>query len=86
MFVINRKWREASLCLYLQSCDYKIVCTCFFKLLRGIVLVLLRVMNVVKTLILVLLICFSGKSLKYLMHLGVMQFLSSTEINLLKVT
>ena len=29
---------------------------------------------------------FSGKSLKYLMHLGIMQFLNSIEINLLKVT
>ena len=49
----------------------------------------LRVMNVVKTPIGIadfLLVFFSGKSLKILMHLGKMHFLSSIEIRLLKVT
>ena len=52
----------------------------------GIFKTFLRVMNVVKTLIQVLLIFFSGKSPKILMQLGILHFLSSIEIHLQKVT
>ena len=90
MFVMNRMWREASLRLYLRSCDYKSVCTCFFQIASRDSFSLLRIMNVVKTLILVLLVFFlfffQEKVLKFCMHLGIMDFLSSIEIHLLKVT
>ena len=61
-----------------RKCLRSVACLCV-KLLFGSVF--LRVMNVVKTYLF-----FSARSLKLLMHLSIMHFLSSIEIHLLKVT